>query len=358
MEVKYVPFLKSKQNEIHALAGLNKDILLKIVPFFDYPKKAGNKAGDIGAAIGSLAKKFKTHLSDVSEFYFDIYDLDNDLEIEGKHLYEFILQEFSDLPLVPVVSVDRSDAHQESVVQAMNSKHISSSAVAFRVTPEDFQSFDAISEDIDNILGPIFSLFDSVDLVFDCRICAGLNAEKVSKQIDGFTRSFASNYPVRRVVITGSSIPASAADILTPNSEEFVDRREIDIYGSAKSLGAANYLFGDYTTISPDYSDADIPAEQMQGRITAKLIYSFVGQHYFIRGGSLKTKGRDQYYDLAAVLCSKEFFRGPTYSIGDAYFYEKSRREGAQCYVNTVIRPAIDAHITYVVQDLLADNFI
>ncbi|MBX2859133.1 MAG: hypothetical protein KTR17_10750 [Cellvibrionaceae bacterium] len=85
--------------------------------------------------------------------------------------------------------------------------------------------------------------------------------------------------------------------------------------------------------------------------MTAKLIYSFEGQHYFIRGGSLKTKGRDQYYDLAAVLCSKNFYRGPSYSAGDAYFFKKSNREPPQAYVNTVIRPCIDAHITYIITD-------
>ncbi|WMS85620.1 beta family protein [Pleionea litopenaei] len=359
MEVEYVPFLKSKQNEIHALAELDKDILIKIAPFFDYPKKqGGDSALDIGAAIARLAKKFKKHLGGIKEFYFDIYDLDDSLEIDGRHLYGFLLEQFTGLPLVPVVSIDRSNEHQESVIQSKGLKHVSSSTVAFRVTPEDFQSFGVVSEDIKDMLRPVFSVFESVDLIFDCRICSNLDAETISKQIDDFTRNFTSSYQVRKVVIAGSSIPASAAEILSSNSEEYVDRIEIDIYGNARSLGAVDYVFGDYTTISPDYSDADIPGEQMQGRITAKFIYSFDGQHYFIRGGSLKTKGRDQYYDLAAVLCSKEFFRGPKYSPGDAYFYEKSRREGDQCWVNTVIRPAINAHITYAVKDLLTDNLL
>lgn len=357
MEVKYVPFLKSKEYEIRAIAKLNKDILINITPFFDYPKKrGGDSASNIGAAITRLSKKFRKHLSDTKEFYFDIYDLDDHLEIDGKHLYRFLLEKFTGLPLVPVVSIDRSNEHQESVIESKNLGNVSSSTVAFRITPEDFQSFGVVSEDIEDMLRPVFSLFESVDLIFDCRICSNLDIEKISKQIDDFTRSFTSSYQVRKVVISGSSIPASAAEILPSNSEAYVDRIEIDIYGNAKRLGAADYVFGDYATISPDYSDADIPGEQMQRMITAKFIYSFGGLHYFIRGGSLKTKGRDQYYDLAATLCSKEFFRGPKYSSGDAYFHEKSRREGDQCWVNTVIRPALDAHITYAVKNLLTDN--
>lgn len=358
MEVEYVPFLKSKQNEIHALAELDKDILDRIVPFFDYPKKQGGDSSEIvGAAIGRLVKKFKKYLGELNEFYFDIYDVNDSLKVEGVHLYRFLMESFSDFPLIPVVSIDRSDEHQESVIQAKKSGLLSSNSIAFRITPEDFQNYSVVSNDIEDMLEPVFSLFESVDLIFDCRICSGLDAEKISKYIHTFAKTFSGNYPVRRLIISGSSIPASAAEILTSNSEAYVDRVEIDIFGNTASLGAMDYVFGDYTTISPDYSDP-IPGEQMQGRITAKFIYSFDGQHYFIRGGSLKTKGRDQYYDMAAILCSKEFFRGADYSWGDTYFEEKSRAEGDQCYVNTVIRPAINAHITYAVQDLLTDNLL
>ncbi|GAA6166792.1 beta family protein [Sessilibacter corallicola] len=356
MEVKYVPFLKSKANEIHALAGLDESIAENLVPFFDYPKKqSGDKAEDIGPAIIRLAKKFKKHLGGFEEFYFDVYDLSDGLEIEGDHLYSFLLGAFSDLPLVPVVSIDRSDDHLNSVIKGKEKGVVSSNYVAFRVTPEDFQNFDAVIDDIEDMLNPIFSLFEMVDLIFDCRICSNLDSQKLSKQIDVFTKGFVSSYPVRRVVVSGSSIPASVAEVLSSNSEKYVERVEVDIFSAAVSLGAAQYVFGDYTTISPDYSDADIPGDQMQGRITAKFIYSFEGQHYFIRGGSLKTKGRDQYYDLAEVLCSKDFFRGPEYSTGDAYFYEKSCREGDKCWVTTVIKPSIDAHISYTVKDFLAD---
>ena len=355
MEVKYVPFLKSKQNEVHALAELDESIAKSLVPFFDYPKKqSGDKAEDVGPAIIRLAKKFKKHLGGLEEFYFDVYDLNDGLEIEGEHLYSFLLGAFSDFPLVPVVSIDRSDDHQASVIRGKEKGVVSSNYVAFRVTPEDFQSFDAVIEDIEEMLNPVFSLFEMVDLIFDCRVCSNLDSERLSRQIDAFTKRFVSSYPVRRIVVSGSSIPASAAEVLSSNSEAYVERVEVDIFGAAVSMGAAQYVFGDYTTISPDYSDADIPGDQMQGRITAKFIYSFEGQHYFIRGGSLKTKGRDQYYDLAEVLCSKDFFRGPEYSTGDAYFYEKSRREGDQCWVNTVIKPAIDAHISYAVKGFLA----
>lgn len=359
MEINYVPFLKSKQNEIHALAEMSSDILPSICPFFDYPKKQnGDIASNIENSINRLVKKFEKHLKNISGFYFDIYDIDDDIDIEGKHIYAFLLEAFSNFPIIPVVSIDRSDAHQESVVKAKKKGLIASDVIAFRVTPEDFQSFKVVHEDIEDILSEPFSLFESIDLVFDCRICTNANIKKIADEIANFSNSFSQTFQVRNIIISGSSIPASVAEVLSSNSEDYVQRIEMDIYKAAQKLSKERALvFGDYTTISPDYSDADIPPEQMQNRITAKLTYSFDDQHYFIRGGSLKTKGRDQYFDLAAELCGKKFFR-PGNSSGDVYFEEKSKRQGGQCYVNTVIKPSINSHMTYIIKKILANGTI
>ncbi|MBX2859132.1 MAG: beta family protein [Cellvibrionaceae bacterium] len=265
MQVEYIPFLKSKENEVHAIAELDVNILSKIVPFFDLPQKqnGGYTPDTLAGTIDRLAKKFTTHLSGVSEFYFDIYDLDDSLEIGGSHLYRYLFDQFSGLPLIPVVSIDRSDNHLGSVVDAIENKVISSKVIAFRVTIEDFESYDVVSDDIEDLLGPVFSCFEYIDLIFDCRVCTGIDAGKVSKQVDSFAKGFLSKYSVRRVVLTGSSIPASVAEVLPSNSEEYVKRNEVEIFNAAVSLGTTDYIFGDYATISPDYSDANIPGDQM-----------------------------------------------------------------------------------------------
>jgi hypothetical protein len=342
---------------VHTIAELDKNIRNKITPFFDYPRSQKPQSEDeVKKTIARIVKKFKTHLSDINEFYFDIFDVD-DTEINGIHLYGFLLQSFYEFPIVPVVSIDRSGDHLDSVIKAKSEGILASDVVAFRATYEDFQSFGVVNDDIQDMLSSVFSLFEAVDLILDCRFCANSDVKNTSTSIHNFIEKFSNSYSVRRVIITGSSIPASVANVLPSNSEAFVDRAEIRIYSGAKDISNKNYIFGDYTIISPDYSDP-VPGEQMQGRITAKFIYSFDDQHYFIRGGSLKTKGRDQYFDMAETLCSKEFFRGAEYSWGDEYFEKKSRRLGDQCWVTTVIKPAINAHITYAVNDLLTDNFI
>lgn len=359
MEINYVPFLKCKQHEIDALAEIEPILSPSICPFFDYPKKQnGDSEKNIENAINRLIKKFGKYLKHLNGFYFDVYDIDDEIEINGRHIYAFFLEAFANFPVIPVVSIDRNVQHQESVVVAKKSGWITSDVVAFRLTQEDFQSFNVVQSDIEDILSESFSLFQAIDLVFDCRICINANANKIADEISSFADNFGQKYPIRNIIISGSSIPASIADVLSSNSEDYVQRVEIDIYkATQKLLKDKALVFGDYTTISSDYSDSDIPPEQMQNIITAKLTYSFDDQHYFIRGGSLKTKGRDQYFDLAAALCGKDFFRKGN-SPGDIYFQEKSARLGSQCWVSSFITPSINSHMTYIIKKILANGTI
>lgn len=153
---------------------------------------------------------------------------------------------------------------------------------------------------------------------------------------------------MRRVVITGSSIPASIGDILAVQAERMIQRHELVIYKAANAIhDHADLTYGDYTTVSPLYSDVDLAPEILQNVMTAKLSYTLNGSHYFIRGGGLKTKGRTQYFGMAKILCAKPFFRGAAYSNGDEYFYQKSNGIGGNCGPNTVIKPSVNAHITY-----------
>ena len=350
--ISYIPFLKYKSNEIIALGELDSSILEKITPFFDYPKPKGKPTPDqFKYSVDRLARSVNKHIGDISEIYIDTYDLSGEFEVEGQHSYLYLLESFSDISVIPVVSVDRSDNHLQTVLSLKEAKKLSSDSVAFRVTSDDFENYAVIEYDIVDRLNRLFEAFESIDLIFDCRFCSGLDVDKISKNISKFSDDFTSKYPVRRSIVSGSSVPASISDVLPVDSECFVNRKEVDIYRSVREKSEGiEFIFGDYATVSPNYSDVSLMPEIMQNIMTAKLVYAVNSQHYFIRGGSLKTKGREQYFDLASELCSKTFFRGASYSSGDKYFDEKSKREGSNCAPGTIVKPSVNSHITYVVQ--------
>lgn len=350
---KYIPFLKSKPNEISALGELDPSILNQLTPFFDYPHKSGGESPDqFKTSVDKLVTKIIKHVSALKELYFDTFDISNDFNVDGNHYYHYLLTCFNKLNVIPVVSIDRSPNHLKSVFDLKSKGSLSSSIIAFRITLPDFSSFNVVEQDIKTQLGPIFAYFQAVDLIFDCRICTTLDPVKTSKQISDFAQKFTQAYPVRRLIVTGSSVPPSIGDILAVETECLLNRAEMAIFRAVKSAATnLEFIFGDYTTVSPNYSEPNIKPEMMQNVMTAKLTYSFGEMHYFIRGGQLKSKGPGQYVVMAAILCKKSFFRGAKYSKGDTYLEEKSRGIGSNCAPNTVIKPSVNAHITYIVRD-------
>jgi hypothetical protein len=353
--IKYVPFLKAKQNEIIAVGSLRSDIGSQICPLFDFPRKggAGYSSADLANSMRKTARSFSLHLTGLSELYVDCYDLDESLQPDGKHCYRFLLEQLTDLPVIPVVSLDRSNQHVEAVIDLKRQGLLNSRTCAYRVTPEDFESYAAVSNNIDAMLAPAFSEFEAIDLLLDCRLCRNLEASIIGQQALSFSQEFCQQYTVRRVIIAGSSIPASVSDILGVNRELVLERNEIAIFRAvAAGHNHSELIFGDYTTVSPNYSDAGISPLMLQNVMTAKLVYSFGDSHYFIRGGSLKTVGRSQYSLMAQRICQKDFFRGDTYSAGEQFLYSKSQSRGSGCTPSTVIKPSIVSHITYVVNEL------
>lgn len=351
--IKYIPFLKFKSNEIIAVGELEPDVFNKIIPFFDYPRnKDGQTPDQFKNSVLRLSRSILKHIGEDAEFYFDNFDLDDNFKVDGKHNYNYLLSSLSDFNIIPVVCINRSDEHMQTVSEMKEEEEITSNVVAFRITPEDFKSYTVIEEEIDDALREVFELFDAIDLIFDCRLCKNLEPTKIADEILRFSNLISEHYQIRHHIVTGSSIPASVSDILDRHAECTVDRNEVSIFRSLnKKEEDLTFIYGDYATVSPYYSDIDIIPEMMRNITTAKLTYTIKDMHYFIRGGSLKTNGAGQYFDLAAHLCAQGFFRGAAYSMGDEYFESKSRREGNNCAPNTIIKPSVNAHITYIVKD-------
>jgi hypothetical protein len=349
----YVPFLKFKSNEVIAIGELSADVFERVSPFFDFPRPNEDKTTETFLSdIKRLSKSVSKHIPNIQELYVDTYDYDHADYIDGKYSYYRLVESLKDIKVVPVVSIDRSDDHLNAVLELQGNTIVQSDVVALRLTIEDFANYNVVKDEISEFLGGIFDRFEEIDLIFDCRVCSSLDEGDAAQKIVNFSRLFEQSYAVRKKITTGSSIPASISEILPVNSELDLDRKEIQIYqGVIGELNNDEFIFGDYATVSPNYSDVKIIPEMMQNIMTAKLTYTYADKHFLIRAGSLKTNGYGQYFDLARSLVSRNFFRGENYSNGDAYFEEKSRREGSNCMPGTIIKPSVNAHITFVVRD-------
>jgi hypothetical protein len=348
--ISYIPFLKAKRGEFNALGQLPPTIRKAICPFLDFPRrKPPYDSADFITTVGRIARGLQKHWGHGDELYFDDLDLDQAIDVNGLNQYAYILQALSALRVIPVVSILRA-AHNDSVRSLKRFGALGSETVAFRVFKDDFEDFDATRGDIAKGLHGIFGAFGAIDLVFDCRLCTGLDASETGAHIAKFAGKFCTAYPqVRRLIVTGSSIPASLSVIVDTNSTRIVPRNELNILRSARVLAAMPVVAGDYATVSPFYSDADIKPELLPTVTAPKLVYSFGGSHYIARGVSLKSGGPAQYIRLTRELCQSSYFRGRDYSKGEAYFEDKSKRIGNHATNGTVVTPSVISHVTYTV---------
>lgn len=353
--VNYVPFLKLKVNEVGALRALADDIQEGIVPFFDLPKQKDGATSEAFITLSNKAAKSVTkHLGKLQAFFLDNFDIDDTILVNGKNNYAFVIESFSHLNFVPVVGLDRTVERNKLVFEHKASGMIKSDTVAIRLLADDFLSFELVRDEIADLIGQGAGLFKQWVLVLDNRVCANIKVSERVSQIVPFVKKSIAAFDFYSIIITGSSIPASIKELLDVESEGIYKRKELEIYSEAKkNLDGISLFIGDYTIVSPLYSEFTIPPEAMRNVMAPKIFYSYDNLHYVARGGALKTHARGdlQYNDIAENLISKPFYRSPEYSFGDYFLYQKANYEGSGVTPSSILKPTINAHITYMVRD-------
>lgn len=350
----YVPFLKLKTNEVAALAEIDDEHQGMVTPFFDLPRKKDMSNADVEKLVLTTSGKIGRYLGYISYFYIDDFDIDESLVVNGNMAYQYALEEYKDYPCVPVVALDRSDERNSIVFDGKAQGDIESDRVAIRLQMEDFEDFDLTEDDLRDLTDRCADLFQTIDLVFDCRICLQHDAANLITTITQFLDNLNANGldVYATYVIAGSSIPASIGEIVAVRSEEVLPRKELEIYLGVDALRRDRYdfSFGDYGIVSPDYSDLEIIPEAMRNVTAPKILYSFDMNFFIARGAGLKThpRGNQQYNDMCAQLITQPFYRGVGFSYGDHYLDEKANGRGAGVTPSSILKPTINAHLTHM----------
>jgi len=348
----YIPFLKLKVNEIGALAALSPEIKIKTYPFFDLPKKNNSTELLFKKLLQKSRNSVKKNLADFPAFFLDNLDIDDSLTIDGLDNYEAVIDAFGDLEkFIPVVALDRLTSRNALVFRKKAEGNIASKSIAIRLQVDDFQSFSVIKDDLRELQNQGIGLFEDWILIIDNQMCKNIDGCDRGDLINKFLSKANGHIIAKSIIVAGSSITASIKDILSSTSELDYHRNELVIYRTvAKAKKHPNIYLGDYTVVSPQYSDLDIPPEAMQNVIAAKVIYSHGDSHYIIRGGSLKShpRGRLQYNDIAGTILSKSFYRGDSYSWGDKFIRDKANNFSLGVTPSSILKPTINLHMTYM----------
>ncbi|TGM45979.1 beta family protein [Leptospira vanthielii] len=349
---KYTPFLKFKAGELSAIKNLHQDVSKDLIPFFDLPRKGKEKykSAELKDLIDKSFRKFELNLSKLSKLYIDDFDIDNDITIGGKPGYSYFLKKFSLPNIIPTIGPDRTETRNKIVFETKIANSLISDSLAIRVFTDDLK-YTQRRKDISELAKASSKLFSDVHLIIDSRICNASNVNDYSKSIISFLRD-SRDFP--KYILTGSSITASIRDIAAVNSTNTMHRIEIDIFEEvvkSEVVKGLNIFFGDYATVSPNYSDVDVDDKIIRKITAPKILYSYDKKMYIARGSSLQTnpRGNKQYFDLFGNLIKEKFYRGKTYSLGDEFMFSKAHGQGSQVMPATIVNPLVNAHITYMI---------
>lgn len=344
----YIPFLKTKSNEIHAVKELSPSLKENLSVFFEIPRMSVDSTpNDYQRSIDRAARSIQSNCMDIAELYLDVFDIPSSIVIDGRNLYEYTLNTFSECDPIPVIGIDRNPGHIQAAL------NFGSDILCLRIQADDFDSFEVFYDQLVEIIKIVDLNNFRVDILFDCRYCFSFDPSRISNQILEFLHHSNQRLSIRKTIILGSSIPGSIGDAVQTNNEVYLQRVELEIFNNVSDNFSNNDLYlGDYTIITPQFVDIQIIPEMWQNILTPKLIYANLDMHYIQRGGALKThiRGNQQYNDQCSNLTTKDFFRGEHYSWGDSFIMQKARGEGNQVTPSSIIKPTINAHITYMLQ--------
>ena len=353
---KYIPFLKAKANEFGAIKSLSKERKQLIAPFFDLPLKKNMDAKTLTKTIETAARKFCLNTKGVPEYFVDDYDIPDSILIGGRPSYEYFAacMHAQALSFNPVVGIDRTADRNACVFTPAITMAVKNRRIALRISSDDLISYNLIRTDILHLIAMGKGIYDRWVLVIDNRVCKGVDATARAAQIQAFCLAAAVDQAYEAIVITGSSLPPVTGSILSTNNEIHLVRNETAIYSSSiTGLNGHKVIFGDYTIVSPDYSDSDIDPRNMLNVTAPKVVYSYEDKHYIVRGGGIKThpRGFKQYNDIASTIVAKSFFRHGN-SEGDLYLVQKAAGLGSTVMPGSILKPTINSHIAFML-DLL-----
>lgn len=353
-KTRYTPFLKLKANEVGAIAELSADVKQCLVPFFDLPRKDGMTEAAFCTMVTKSARKIEKYLGVSQSFYLDNFDIPDDITVGGGPSYRFVVDEFSSMSFIPVLGLDRTAAHNQAVFKAKQDGVIQSDIAAVRLLEDDFEAFELIEDELRELFDGGKGSFNKWVLILDCRVCLNLIADAHAIKLSQFIEAAVSAFKFAEIIVTGSSVPASISDVAKVAQQSALERIELQIYQELRSRTSIEPIgLGDYTVVSPMYSEITLPPEMMLNVTAPKVIYSHDAIHYIARGGALKThaRGNLQYNDIAVNIVSSPFYRGSAYSYGDCFLDEKAQMMGSLVTPGSILKPTINAHITYMATD-------
>ncbi len=317
----YVPILKGKAGEFHALKLLDKESRNSCLPMLEIPAIPWDF--DLDAPKTSLdkhlerfAKRVCASWSSGAQLLIDAQLVENDGLVAGvAHPIAVLAQAISPevARLIPVTGLGRSESYQLATRDAAG---LHGHGASVRLEREDILDLDALQDEL-KLLLEILSLDPTkVDLIVDLRELSEGDEVSTYEWISDVLRRLPLVNAWRRLVLSGSSFPENLSS-LRADTSTMLPRVEWSIWKALRRTNSLPRLplFADYAIAHP--SSIEVDPKKM--RMSANIRYTLDSNWLVLRGRSVQLHGYAQFNRLSSELVMSGHFSGPEFSPGDRY---------------------------------------
>lgn len=357
--VSYVPILKWKLGERHALFTLRGPLRTSLLPLFLLPP-SGDFDHEKGRRLAPLEhiRCFGKRLYGAwgrQPAFVDAVGIDDEEHRRGLAVHPLTellgRAQVAKASAFPATMMNRSSEYQEAVQRFASSNPMS--PICIRVTASDLEN-GSFAADLLSLIDRLDSSPDRVLLILDFGTMGAPNIQEVEPLAELLTTSIYNlprPFEWLRVVAAFTSFPASLSAV-KPGDAQLFPRTDWMIYRGLierEPRLISSVAFGDYAVDSAPFGQTGRAPPSANFRYTTESDYLIVkGQQ------AKKPVGYSAIYPVADALIARDEFRGPEFSDGDAFFERLARRDPEITTGNasTWRWAGTDHHLARVVEDL------
>lgn len=345
-ESRYVPILKWKRGEQHALLNLKDTDRAKMTPMFSIVSEADPESFT-DKILRFWGDKYPTYVG----FHQNVFD-DTSVKKDDFMLSILKLCKFKNINIIPVVC-SNNDSNYLSMIKSNLS--LLTNGIVIHIKPNDFKTYNVL---IKNIISNTGVDKKDIDVIIDLyRINASLDMDLYTNLVSGVIRNL-SIEGYRRIIFNASSFPETLAGT-KQNSICEIPRLEWNIWKSLKK--EFDIGFGDYASDDPlDVTLTD------GATIIPTIRYTKENQWYIIRGAYNPMSPRDyqQFHKLCKMLVSrKDIYCGKAHCWGDKKIDECASTTciGVGCNhgnLETWVKISVNHHLTFTANQVSSYPFV
>lgn len=332
----YVPVIKSKSNDLDAIARLRLSSLGLIKPLLESPISVENKAAvtDVAKAASEALRR----LPNIAH-YFD--PLNYEAEFRQLSAVRQIAEEGR--AVTPTFGLHRLPKDMKSIAAMLHGFNLS---LGIRIELRDVREVpEETWEAVITYSSQVELSPGKVELLLDLQYIDAAQEKQITEDVLDFLLIQPKGFVPGVVSLLGSSALASVADVEI-DGKKAVRRVERDVWATVNyELDATREVrFGDYGVVNPRFAFSG-----PNPNANAKIRYAAGADHHVFRGRGLYNPSRfDQYFDLAKRVVDSAEFMGHDLSFGDEYIAACSEREVGPGNLGTWVKVDTNHHVEVV----------